>query len=144
MLLPFRRRSNSGLFCLTPQLFDMKCFYFLLFVILTITPAAKSHPLRAPGSFVDVPQYNGALLPFSDSLEYRIIPGTDQSYGYDIFLKGKLLIHQPSIPCIPGIKGFAKKEFAAKAAKLVIGKIRKGVMPPTITVEEMKRSGIVI
>lgn len=78
----------------------------------------------------------------SDSLTYKIIDAADQTYGYDIYKHNQKLIHQPSIPCIKGNKGFAKKEDAKKIALLVIEKIRKGEMPPTLTIEEMNKKGV--
>ncbi len=79
----------------------------------------------------------------SDSIQYKLIESVDHSYGYDIYLKGRLLIHQPTIPSLKGTKGFQKKEEARKVALLVIEKIRKGIMPPTITLEEMKSVGVI-
>lgn len=80
----------------------------------------------------------------TDSLTYQIITGINHTYGYDIYKNNQKLIHQPSIPCINGNKGFTKKEDAQKVAKLVIKKIRKGEMPPTLTIQEMKKLGVVL
>ncbi len=80
----------------------------------------------------------------SDSLSYKIISGEGQTFGYDIFLRGKLLVHQPMVPCVQGKKGFVKKEDAQKLALFVIGKIRKKIMPPTVTTDEMKQLGIAL
>ena len=54
-----------------------------------------------------------------------------------------MLIHQPVIPGLPGNKGFKTKPDAEKVAKLVIEKIRKGQMPPTVTTEEMKKLKVI-
>jgi len=64
------------------------------------------------------------------------------TFGYDISMEGKMMIHQPSIPGLPGNKGFDTKEQAEKVARLVMGKIEKGEMPPTVTTEELKNLGI--
>ncbi len=121
----------------------MKPFYLLLIVVLTL-------PLRAT-SFCGSPSTLGLNIPSlkycqvrtpADSLSYTIIPGAGQTFGYDIFLRGKLLVHQPMVPCVQGRKGFVKKEDAQKLALLVIGKIRKNIMPPTVTTDEMKQLGI--
>jgi hypothetical protein len=58
-------------------------------------------------------------------------------WGYDILKDGKLMIHQPHIPAVPGNKGFATKEEAMKIAKLMKKKIQKNIMPPTIDVKEL-------
>jgi hypothetical protein len=39
---------------------------------------------------------------------------------------------------LPGNEGFKTKEAAAKVAELVISKMKKGEMPPSITIEELK------
>ena len=53
------------------------------------------------------------------------------------------MIHQTSAPALPGNEGFKTKEDATKIALLVIEKIRKGEMPPTISIDEMKKLGVV-
>lgn len=49
------------------------------------------------------------------------------------------MIHQPSVPGLPGNEGFKTKAGATAVAKLVIEKIKKGEMPPTIELAEMKK-----
>lgn len=74
----------------------------------------------------------------SDKLTYQITNNPDRTFGYDIFKNGKLFVHQPTIPGRPGMAGFKTKADAEKVAKLVIGKIRKGIMPPTVEEKELK------
>ena len=62
----------------------------------------------------------------------------NQRYGYYIYIDGKIVIEQKTIPGTAGKDGFVTKEDAQKVADLAIAKIRKGNMPPTITVEELK------
>lgn len=54
-----------------------------------------------------------------------------------IYLHGRLLIHQPSVPGLPGNDGFRRKKDAAKVAVLVIEKIRQHVFPPSISRAEL-------
>ena len=72
-------------------------------------------------------------------ITYRLIPGINNTWGYDILVNGKLTIHQPSVPALPGNEGFRTKENAGKAAKLAIKKMKKGEMPPSIDAEELKK-----
>ncbi|MFN8155005.1 MAG: DUF4907 domain-containing protein [Bacteroidia bacterium] len=58
-------------------------------------------------------------------------------FGYDLMSDGKSMIHQPHIPAVPGLKGFASKEDAEKAGNLMKMKIEKGIMPPTVSIEEL-------
>lgn len=62
-------------------------------------------------------------------------------YGYAIYLDDKRFINQPHIPGIQGLKPFATKYKAQKAANLVIDKINTNIMPPTISVIELKAVG---
>lgn len=69
---------------------------------------------------------------------FEVFHSIDSTYGYRILKSGKLFIHQPQIPALPGNKGFQTKELATKCAELVIDKIQDGILPPTITIEELK------
>lgn len=70
-------------------------------------------------------------------VNYKIITNTDHSYGYDIFINGMLRVHQPAIPGMQGVRGFLRKVDAKKVASLVIKKVQKGLMPPTIETREL-------
>ena len=74
-----------------------------------------------------------------DSSEYRIeiIAGEANSFGYDIKKDGKLLIHQPHIPGVAGVRGFDTEEQARAAAQLMVNKMQKNIMPPTISEHEV-------
>ena len=75
-------------------------------------------------------------------VRHAIFRNADQSFGYDILVNGKLRVHQPYIPCVEGNRGFASMSDASKAAELVVVKVKKGIMPPTLTIEELKAAGI--
>lgn len=69
---------------------------------------------------------------------FKIIPLSDNTWGYDIYLNNNKTIHQPTIPGLPGNKGFSTKKQAASVAKLVVHKIKEGQMPPSVTIAELK------
>jgi hypothetical protein len=71
------------------------------------------------------------------NLSYKIISSINKTWGYDIYNNGKLIIHQPAIPALPGNTGFKTKPEAEKVAQLVISKVKKGEMPPTVTTQEL-------
>ncbi|RYY84847.1 MAG: DUF4907 domain-containing protein [Chitinophagaceae bacterium] len=72
-------------------------------------------------------------------LTYKIIPASNNTWCYDIYVDGRMMIHQPSVPGMPGTEGFKTRSGAEKVAQLVIGKIKKGQMPPTVEITEMKK-----
>jgi hypothetical protein len=74
----------------------------------------------------------------STKLTYRLIDAPKHTFCYDVFVDGRLLIHQSSVPALPGNEGFRTKEDASNVALLVIDKFKKGQMPPTVSLEEMK------
>lgn len=72
-------------------------------------------------------------------LSYRIIPAANATWGYDIYRDGKMLVHQPTVPGVPGNSGFHSRSSAGKVARLVLEKIRKGQLPPTVGADELKK-----
>jgi hypothetical protein len=96
---------------------------------------ATSAPAQSDSSAAKFP---AAIAYANTKLTYKIIDAPKHTYGYDVFSDGRLMIHQPSVPALTGNEGFKTKEDASKVAALVIGKIRKGEMPPTISIDEMK------
>lgn len=59
-------------------------------------------------------------------------------WGYDITSNGKIFIHQIYVPTLPFEKGFAKKEYADKAARLVTEKLKEN-KSPTLTQQELSQ-----
>lgn len=74
-------------------------------------------------------------------ISYRVITIGAGAFGYDILINGKIYIHQTTVPAVPGIVAFARKEDAEKVARLVVAKIEQGIMPPAVTKAEMEALG---
>jgi hypothetical protein len=70
-------------------------------------------------------------------IHYKIITAAGHSFGYDIYSNGKILVHQVSIPGLPGHQGFTRRKDAEKVAALVVKKLEKKMMPPTVTRAEL-------
>jgi Domain of unknown function (DUF4907) len=75
-------------------------------------------------------------------LQYFIIKADSGTYGYSIYANGNLYIQQTTIPAMAGSVGFNDTLSAATIAKLTIQKIKQGEMPPTITVDDLKKANI--
>jgi hypothetical protein len=113
----------------------------LLFIILTFflfgeMIQAQVQPPAESKQKTDFPSGDAFKIA---KITHQLIPGLNNTWGYDILVDNKLTIHQPSIPSLPGNDGFKTKESAEKVAKLVIQKMKKGEMPPSIDAEEMKK-----
>lgn len=66
--------------------------------------------------------------PPTQRLEVRVFSG-NCGWGYDILVDNRVLIHQVSVPSLPGNCGFSKKEWAEKAARLIINKLENRKVP---------------
>ena len=74
-----------------------------------------------------------------NTIYYQVFQAAESTWGYDIIKDGKIFIHQPFAPGISGKRGFSSKLKAEMAAKLVIEKINKGIMPPSLSIEEVQK-----
>jgi len=111
--------------------------FFLLFCGLFINQAQSPVP---PQNAEQQKESFPADDPFEKStISFRLIPSINYTWGYDIMVDNRMKIHQPCIPGLPGNEGFKTKTGAEKVARLVISKIEKGEMPPTITADELKK-----
>jgi hypothetical protein len=121
----------------------MKLAALIIFQFITITmlfaqaPLKQTQPENSDVHFPEASAYTNA------NLTYNIIDAPNNTYCYDVYAEGRLMIHQTSAPGLPGNEGFKTKDDAAKVAEMVMYKIRKGEMPPTVTLEEMKELGII-
>lgn len=66
----------------------------------------------------------------------------DLGWGYRILNAGKPYINQPHIPAVSGMKGFDSEEDALSTAELAIYKIKNGIVPPTITKDDLDSLGV--
>lgn len=104
---------------------------FLLPVVFSNSTALQAHPAFTYNNRIDLQKVKPAL-------QFKIIPAPNNTWGYDILKDRKVFIHQPNRPGMAGTSGFATKNDATKVALLVIAKIKKGEMPPTVTLQELR------
>ena len=77
-----------------------------------------------------------------DSISYKVIGSLANGFGYDIYYRQQLFIHQASVPCVQGARGFRTAQDARKVALLVMNKIRKGMRPPAVSLTELTSMGV--
>ncbi len=63
-------------------------------------------------------------------------------FGYDIYVKDQLYIHQAGIPAISENKGFYTADAAQKTAQLVAFKIQNNILPPSVSIQELDSLGV--
>jgi len=100
------------------------------------SPSAPSEAASSAAQFPSAGEHAAAVLTST------IIDAPNNTFGYDILSNGKLFLHQTNLPGQPGNDGCKTKADAEKLAAFVIGKIKKGEMPPTVTTEELKTLGL--
>lgn len=108
----------------------------LLLFLLSSIEEANTYKIKAQETFFSYLT--------NSNITYEIIPSINNTWGYDIFIDNKKIIHQPSIPGLPGNEGFKTKEDAQIVAELVVNKIKKGEMPPSISIDELKTLRIIL
>ena len=121
----------------------LKLTGLIFFQCMTITMLFAQAPSTPTQPYSSAAKFPGASAYASADLTYQIIHASNNTFGYDVCAQDRLIIHQSSIPALPGNEGFKTKDDAEKVALLVIDKIRKGEMPPTVSVEELKKLGVI-
>ncbi len=104
------------------------CLYVL--VLCSISASAQEKQIKSSKNKTNTVQSKGYT--------YTIVPGVNHTFGYEIYLNGKLHIQQLSIPTRPGNEGFKLKKDAEKIAKIVVSKLQRGEFPPTVTEKDIK------
>ncbi len=84
----------------------------------------------------------------SDKIETRVFEvkdhtGKAKGWGYDIYVDGKKMIHQPIIPAIPGNDAFKTEKDALTVGTLAADKMKKSGSLPTISVNELDSLGVI-
>ena len=112
---------------------------------LSFTASAQQKPPMAKISKAEQAKIRAANIKKSakTTFGYFVISAYSSTYGYSIYADGNLYIQQNTIPAMPGNKGFADTTAAAKTARLVIKKIKQGEMPPTISIDDLKKLNII-
>lgn len=75
-------------------------------------------------------------------LTHQVIDAPNGTFGYEILADGKLFVRQTNVPGRQGQNGCATAEQANDLAALVIQKIQSGIVPPTVSADELRSLGI--
>ena len=115
----------------------------VMFFVFTSFPCISISADEAVGKQEVKKEVKQQTNPYANAkISIKIIPAAKKTFGYDILLHGRPLVHQPNIPALPGNDGFTTKERARKVAEFVVKKIRKNEMPPTVTIEDLNNMGV--
>ncbi len=98
-----------------------KNFVWILFAFALVLFIVKFYPFNTSGK-------NGQ--PFYKTVQI------DGGWGYDIYKKDSLYIHQMTIPALEGLKTFKTESDAKKVASLVLEKMKYNQFP-VISLKEL-------
>jgi hypothetical protein len=140
---PRQKTAVLSIDCKKRRMYALKLATLIVFCCTTMTMlfAQATSALAQPDN--TAARFPEAIAYANTKLTFKIIDAPKHTYCYDVFADGRLMIHQTSVPGLPGNEGFKTKEDASKVAALVMGKIRKGEMPPTISIDEMTKLKVI-
>ena len=114
----------------------MSVKYSLLFILFILLTACHSTGQKTEDSSGAAESSTTTNTIENDSFSFKTFM-VGQYWGYDIYKDNQLLVHQPNIPAKEGNKGFSSEQKAIAVAHLTIQKLRSGIMPPTIRIEDL-------
>lgn len=90
-------------------------------------------------SYIDTSIAIAPDAPKLTDYSWFLLENTDGTFGYEVLKSGDLVVSQPNIPGEGSTTGFKSKTQASAAAELVISKLEKDILPPTISEKELKK-----
>jgi hypothetical protein len=113
------------------------CFVLLTLLAFGCGKKEKETPAEPPVAELQAADSVAVASESAAAYRYQVIEAPEHTFGYDIFKGDAMFIHQPHVPGVAGVKGFAREDQAKKAAELMIEKMKSGVIPPTLSEEEI-------
>ena len=100
-----------------------------------------SVPIQVDSSFKD--SNNETDEPIAPSIySYKLIFEENKGWGYQIFEGEKMVVNQPHIPAVQGIKGFSSEKNAAITAEYILKMLEEGTFPPTVSAKTLDSLGV--
>jgi hypothetical protein len=117
---------------------NLKLFlYSPLFIVFLSCQQQQKNTKTNPQSNNQQQKTLSTTKKIEDNFTYKTIFSPDIGWGYQILNNGAIYINQPHIPAISGVKGFDNESDAITTAELMIYKLKNGIFPPTISLEEL-------
>lgn len=111
----------------------MRSYFIVLLTLLALGCGKKEQETTATPPAQKTLPADSAGVQAQASYRYQLIEAPEKTFGYDIFRNDAMVIHQPHIPGMPGVRGFQREDQARKAADLMIEKMKNNEMPPTLS-----------
>ncbi len=97
-----------------------------------IDPSGKPVPTDVQAQPTS-PKNSGAKSSWSHKVTFL----SEGNWGYQLFDGSAMVINQTTIPSIQGTNGFDSREKAEKTAAFIVGKLERGIFPPTVNKQEL-------
>lgn len=127
----------------------MKSIVVLLIILFSIDPRLHAQSTALPVNTDSLKKESAAIKEANRQrmtnaiIQHFVIKADSSTYGYSIYIDGKLYVYQTTIPAMPGNRGFSNVDSAEKTALLVIEKIKQGELPPTLSADELRQRKII-
>lgn len=112
---------------------------FILVFLLIACNSNKQNQKEQSGATADSTT-KGTIIENSYSVKTFMV---GNYWGYGIYKNNQLFIHQPNIPAIEGNQGFSSEQKAMITATLTIQKLKNGIMPPTLSIQELDSLNVI-
>jgi hypothetical protein len=107
-------------------------------IIILIILSSSNDPKAQKQKFAEnLSKANTNKPPSKILYTYKILIQPNEKFGYVIYANEKKIIYQPVIPALKGTQGFRSAKDASAVAHIVIEKLKRSQMLPTVTVEEL-------
>ncbi|MCE9540384.1 MAG: DUF4907 domain-containing protein [Bacteroidetes bacterium] len=122
-------------------------FNFVLFFFTFLLFSSCDSPNHKNGSDPSQSNTGSSTSAPSNGMELKTFEvkdskGISQGWGYDIYVNGKKIIHQPIMPAVPGNNSFKTENDAQKVGSFAVDKmLREGALP-TILIKELDSLGV--
>jgi len=85
-----------------------------------------------------------AIIPDRSTADLKALSfrNSDSTWGFTIYMNGKIYIYQQVMPGLKAATGFQSENDTMKAAKLVIKKIKTNISPESVNEKELDSMGI--
>jgi hypothetical protein len=80
---------------------------------------------------------------YPDDIKMRPFKNSDSTWGFTIYMNGKIYIHQPVLPGNELASGFKTEKDASRVADLIMKKIVNHTTPESVSDKELDSLGIV-
>ena len=118
-------------------------FTLLLITLILISYSCGTKSSRAADNSASVNTTDALPKgPFPDDVKSKPFRNSDSTWGYTIYVNGKIYIHQQVISVAGSTSGFLTEDDAEKASGLVMGKIKNHISPETLNEKELDKIGI--